>query len=508
MNPAIPNALSAPPFKIPDPPEEFGHDGGKFYRAYDALADEIDEDMAKSLKEQLDGMLIFAGLFAGVNSAFLALTLPLLSPDPSGDTNALLAQNNAILMQLAMRANDTVAFNFTLPSAKFSPSGDIFAINTLFSLSLAFAIISSFLAVLGRQWLVYYRRRSGGGPDRQRWEQLKRFLGAQRWRLGLILDDILPSLLQAGLIIFCIAFIFYLRHLNPQISVLIGIPVYLGFAIFIGSALCTLWDTFCPFQSPLSHLLHWSVKKAPSALRIVLGFTKSSFGSLHKYVLQFVTQQVQTIRRSSSMSGETDSSWTNYHTEEMPRRRIFADIASIRRCLRFLARCREEETLESLQVIAIQRAICTSDDPATLLYAIGNILGIGNVAQMEQLWRDPIFQERFFDQFRDSYTRMLQIRGRDQVDVASSARRLYCAAACPQSARSRCRLVGVLRPRSACIRDPGNDSFDSVRGTFGFSNRTPSKYAGLHHFAILYLLSGGPHDQGVLRISRLVLEYP
>ncbi|KIO18101.1 hypothetical protein M407DRAFT_246568, partial [Tulasnella calospora MUT 4182] len=63
-----------------------------FYRYYDELADEIDEDLVKSLKAQLDGILIFAGLFAGVNSAFLALTLPQLSADPADDTNALLLQ--------------------------------------------------------------------------------------------------------------------------------------------------------------------------------------------------------------------------------------------------------------------------------------------------------------------------------------------------------------------------------------------------------------------------------
>ncbi|KAG8920825.1 hypothetical protein FRC01_000575 [Tulasnella sp. 417] len=179
MNAATQNTLTAPVFEIPDPPEEFGQDGGKFYRCYDAVADEIDEDMVKGLKEQLDGMLIFAGLFAGVNSAFLGLTIPLLSADPVDDTNALLAQNNAILTQLVMGRNDSLHANPILPSAAFSPTRDIFMINALFALSLAFAIMSSFLAVLGRQWLVYYRKRSGGGPDRQRWEQLKRFLGAE-----------------------------------------------------------------------------------------------------------------------------------------------------------------------------------------------------------------------------------------------------------------------------------------------------------------------------------------
>ncbi|KAG8926296.1 hypothetical protein FRC01_009048, partial [Tulasnella sp. 417] len=204
-------------FEVPEPPEEFGQDGGKFYKAYDAIAEEMDDDMTKSLKEQLDGMLIFvswrhsahdalsltayplvkqAGLFAGVNSAFLAITLPLMLADPADDTNALLAQNNAILIQLVSGRNDSALLETTLPSKSFAPSGAVLSVNVLFALSLAFAIIASFLAVLGRQWLVYYRKRSGGGPDGQRWEQLKRFLGAERWGLELILDDILPSLLQ------------------------------------------------------------------------------------------------------------------------------------------------------------------------------------------------------------------------------------------------------------------------------------------------------------------------
>ncbi|KAG8963215.1 hypothetical protein FRC00_007280 [Tulasnella sp. 408] len=218
---AVPqNGLNPPVFEIPDPPHEFGQDGGKFYCHYDALAQEIDDDMTGGLKEQLDEMLIFAGLFAGVNTAFLALTIPLLSADPADDTNALLAQNKAILMQLVAGRNDTVPTDSILPSAAFSPSHDIFLINALFSLSLAFAILSSYLAVLGRQWLVYYRKRGGGGPDRQRWEQLKRFLGAERWKLEPILDDVFPSLLQIGLIIFCASLVLYLRHLSPDISLI------------------------------------------------------------------------------------------------------------------------------------------------------------------------------------------------------------------------------------------------------------------------------------------------
>lgn len=47
--------------KLPFPkiPKAFGEDGGKFYKHYNDLAEELDQDMVHSLKAQLDGILIF-----------------------------------------------------------------------------------------------------------------------------------------------------------------------------------------------------------------------------------------------------------------------------------------------------------------------------------------------------------------------------------------------------------------------------------------------------------------
>ncbi|KAG8964492.1 hypothetical protein FRC00_002038 [Tulasnella sp. 408] len=425
--------LSATPFEIPNPPDEFGRDGGKFYRAYDDLAEELDDDMVKSLKEQLDGILIFAGLFAGVNSAFLALTLPLLSSDSSDDTNALLAQNNAILMQLVTGRNETGPSDPVLPSTTFSPSPTIFIINSLFGLSLAIAIIASFLAVLGRQWLVYYRKRSGSGPDRQRWDQLKRFLAAERWRLELILDDVLPSLLQTALIVFCISFIMYLHHLNPALSFLVGTPMYLGILIFIGSAICTLWDRFCPFHSPLSHLLRWAVKAVPFVLRGGRRAIVSGFKSFAVVFLRHLKRLTRLIKSSPAPNDVRDhESGTGDPAEQTTRRLQLGDFVHpipIKRWLQTLTTGRKEESLDSLQVITLQRAICTSDDPRTLLYAASNMLGIGAAEQMAELWKDKNFPERFFDQLQNFHSRVLHLGGSDHIEIAAPAVRLYCAAA-------------------------------------------------------------------------------
>lgn len=53
---------------LPDVPKEFGDDGGHFYRYYDKLADELDEDLVQSLKAQLDGLL----------SSYVSTSLPSL----------------------------------------------------------------------------------------------------------------------------------------------------------------------------------------------------------------------------------------------------------------------------------------------------------------------------------------------------------------------------------------------------------------------------------------------
>ncbi|KAG8902029.1 hypothetical protein FRC00_002731 [Tulasnella sp. 408] len=234
--------------EIPEVPKAFGEDGGHFYRYYDAIADEIDDDMVKSLKAQLDGILIYAGLFAGVNSAFLALTLPEMSADPADDTNAL-------LLQLVTRGNGNITSADDLPSASFSPPSGIFPINILFSLSLTLALLAAFLAVLGQQWLVYYRKQSGGGAEAQRWEQLRRYLGAKRWRLEAMLDDILPSLLQLGLVIFCVAFALYLSTLSRWLCYTVSIPMGLALASILFMAVSAAVDQWCPFKSPLSRAL-------------------------------------------------------------------------------------------------------------------------------------------------------------------------------------------------------------------------------------------------------------
>lgn len=46
-------------YNLPQIPQKFGDDGGRFWKHYDDVADELDDDLVKRLKAQLDGLLIF-----------------------------------------------------------------------------------------------------------------------------------------------------------------------------------------------------------------------------------------------------------------------------------------------------------------------------------------------------------------------------------------------------------------------------------------------------------------
>ncbi|KAG8938740.1 hypothetical protein FRC04_007822, partial [Tulasnella sp. 424] len=406
-------------FEVPVIPNEFGQDGGEFIRRYDALADEIDDDMVKGLKEQLDGLLIFAGLFAGVNSAFLALTLPLMSPNPAGDTNALLRENNAILLQLALGRNDSLPSAQALPSETFSPTGKVLTVNVLFSVSLTLALISSFMAVLGRQWLVYYRKRSGGGPDRQRWEQLKRFLGAERWGLEWALDDFLPSILQIGLIIFCISLTIYLSTLHPTLSNVVGTFMCAGLALFIITALLATWDKFCPFQSPLSHLISRSISLVfyladtiRRGLLNLMNMVRMGLIGLIGFAIDLFIIADWLICRAirCCIGGQSEVSWQELLEHDLDFIPDTIDLLSdtpgslVRFASRIpfgsLVRKRKEEDSGKLQTFAIKRAICTSDDALTQLHGVSNILAISDSHLLDILAADDEFTTRLSELWR------------------------------------------------------------------------------------------------------------
>lgn len=312
-----------------------------------------------------------------------------MSANPADDINAL-------LFQLVTGNNNSIQAIDDLPSASFSPPPTIYPINLLFSMSLAIALLSSFLAVLGQQWLVQYRKRGGGGSDYQRWEQLRRHLGAKRWGLELILGNVLPTLLQFGLFIFCVSFALFLGTLNPTMAYAIAAPMGFAAAAIFGFAVCAAWDQWCPFKSPLSYFLHITLR--PSLL--LLGRTAAAGIYVSLTTFKRVKHSIQTVILPLISPGQRV-------------RRSDVSLEEVAKLARKLAESvlvwlqthssRPADHPEDLKAAVVKRVICTSEDSEALVLAATNLQAYKDDEGLHRLLQNDEFHDRLHDLFHTSH---------------------------------------------------------------------------------------------------------
>lgn len=301
-----------------------------------------------------------------------------MSADPAEDTNAL-------LFQIMLGSNRTIASPADLPSASFSPPAGALSINVLFSLSLTLALLASFLAVLGQQWLVYYRKRSGGGPAHQRWEQLRRYLGAKRWRLELVLDDVLPSVIQIALVIFCVAFILYLGTLSSTLCYAIIAPLSVAGALVLAMAIFTAWDNWCPFKSPLTHLLQPVLKHSALHIGRLVAFPTAFIST----TVEWLIHKAKYGNRHFSLAWPDGSDQEEFGLKAVAwfKFRSFADWFKDHSQ-------KDAEATDGLELVALRRVFCTSEDSNTLVQATANAQSIVGSRLLEQVLNDDTFRNR------------------------------------------------------------------------------------------------------------------
>ena len=113
----------------------------------------------------------------------------------------------------------------------------------------------AFIAVLGKQWILYYTQVTTWGNivDRGKERQAK-LAGLQKWGLHLIMES-LPVMLQFALLLFGVALATYLWGLNITIAEVVMTVTCVGLAFYACIAIAATMYHDCPFQTPLSILL-------------------------------------------------------------------------------------------------------------------------------------------------------------------------------------------------------------------------------------------------------------
>ncbi|KAJ7210782.1 hypothetical protein GGX14DRAFT_565386 [Mycena pura] len=164
------------------PPVPVADKKSTFWTSYMKLADEHDKEFKEKYGTDLDTALIFAGLFSAIGSAFIIQIEPQLTG---------------------------------------APSAKIIVAESLLYISLSTTLLVALLAVLGKQWLMYYQAAGSGGTIEERGLQRQRkFDGLHKWKFDTVMQT-LPLLLQLALLLFSIALSVYLWTVNIPIAIIV-----------------------------------------------------------------------------------------------------------------------------------------------------------------------------------------------------------------------------------------------------------------------------------------------
>ncbi|EMD36086.1 hypothetical protein CERSUDRAFT_52894, partial [Gelatoporia subvermispora B] len=175
-----------------------------------------DEAMAKCWKEDIDSLLVFAGLFSAILTAFNVDLYKSLKPDSdlSSGTEALLRQ-----VALLNNGSPAVILITSTNTSSMRPSTSSVWINGLWFTALVLSLSSAFIGLVARQWINQFSSPTSANGKRSvymhclRWDK-----GIIAWHVPTILA-MLPILLQLSVALFLAGLLVLIWTLNETIAI-------------------------------------------------------------------------------------------------------------------------------------------------------------------------------------------------------------------------------------------------------------------------------------------------
>ena len=212
-------------------------------------------------------------------SAFIVQVQPQLQPDPNEETAALL--------RVLIYKIDNTTFGGDIPTLPQwnGPPRTVTNVQSLLYASLSTALLSAFLAMLGKQWLNRYASVDMRGSAIERSQNRQRKLdGIVAWYFNHVLES-LPLMLQLALLLLGCALSRYLWGTDTTVaSVILGVTA-LGVLFYLFIVIAGVASEGCPYQTPWANVIR----------RLLLLFVEHS--SLHHMSVDWLRN---TTRKSAA----------------------------------------------------------------------------------------------------------------------------------------------------------------------------------------------------------------
>ncbi|GJE90494.1 hypothetical protein PsYK624_066320 [Phanerochaete sordida] len=210
---------------------------------------DIDLEKIQDYKEDIDTLLVFAGLYSAVLSAFLIESYTSLFPDNESQMVYLLQR---IAVQTSSYTITAGFLNATAQIPDLPPSGTpawAIQVNGLWFASLILSLAVASYGMLVKQWLREYLAMEWTAPQEKLRARRYRKPSLEKWKVFEIAAA-LPLILQLSLGLFFLGLCMFTTSASKEIT-RTTIPLVCGWAMcFVFATLAPLLSPRCPFKTP------------------------------------------------------------------------------------------------------------------------------------------------------------------------------------------------------------------------------------------------------------------
>ncbi|PVF98698.1 hypothetical protein CPB86DRAFT_797143 [Serendipita vermifera] len=204
-----------------------------------------DNELTDLWNKGIDTLLIFAGLFAGVITAFLVESRKALKEEPQ---ERLLKE---ILSALRDDRNSSSLEPFQLEASSLH-------VNGLWFTSLTLVLVGALWGVLAKAWVAAYNPASNKASNKARskdaCERHLRFIRAIQWKVELVVTSI-PLFIQLSLFLFFAGLIIQVTAYSSRIKVPVIVLVSITGILYMFSTFLPRFFPAFPFNTPITTLV-------------------------------------------------------------------------------------------------------------------------------------------------------------------------------------------------------------------------------------------------------------
>ncbi|KAI0790190.1 hypothetical protein BC629DRAFT_1287825, partial [Irpex lacteus] len=212
----------------------------------------FDEEKVKDCKEDVDTLLVFAGLFSAVLTAFLIESYKNLLDDPTTQIlyvlRQLASQTSSYQLENGQLIQGLISNGPEFSVTPFEATTVDIRVNVLWFASLLFSLITASFGILVKQWLREFLAAENPSPQARLRLRHVRYPQLAQWGV-LEIAAVLPLLLQLSLALFFVGLCYFTASVHPSVEYT-ALPLVLGWTVcFFTVTILPVFLPRCPYRT-------------------------------------------------------------------------------------------------------------------------------------------------------------------------------------------------------------------------------------------------------------------